>query len=234
LLFLYSPVEDPECHSALAISNGRLFFGGGMFDRPDGGKFLWSVDAATGKEIWRYQSHLGGTHSDCPSTPAVSGDTVVFTTANAVAAVHVSTGKPVWNHLVTVLSGGYPKALNLSQPAIGAGVVFAADSQALLSWSIDDGHALPELRGQIGSDPVIVHMSTYEGTLYFFGDLPADAGTPGKYPLHAMDIASHKILWAHRTNRPVPNFIDWQSNYASPTASGVYYDNANLFAKVAR
>jgi hypothetical protein len=57
---------------------------------------------------------------------------------------------------------------------------------------------------------------------------------PGSLLLHAMDIKSRKILWTHRTNRPSPGFTDWQSDYVVPTASGIYYDNANLFAKVAR
>jgi len=65
-------------------------------------------------------------------------------------------------------------------------------------------------------------------------DQPEDAGTPGKYPLHAVDIASGRILWTHRANRPVTGFTDWQSSYVTPTASGVYYENANLLAKVVR
>jgi hypothetical protein len=102
------------------------------------------------------------------------------------------------------MSGGYPKALVLSQPVTGAGVVFASDSEALLSWSAEDGGPLGELRGKVGSDPQIVRMSAYEGTLYFCADLPADSGTPGKYLLHAMDIATRTVLWTHRTNRPFP------------------------------
>jgi outer membrane protein assembly factor BamB len=131
------------------------------------GKFLWAVNAATGSEIWRYESRFqfGATNTDCTNTPVAEGDTVVFTTANAVAAVRASTGKPLWNHLVTVLSGGYPKALVLSEPIIGAGVVFAANDRALLSWSAGDGHPLGELPGKVGTDPQVVHMVTYEGTL---------------------------------------------------------------------
>jgi outer membrane protein assembly factor BamB len=234
--FLYAPVEDPECHSNLAFSNGRIYFGGGMFDRKDApGKFLWAVDAATGREVWRRESHLQyGSSTDCPSTPVVSGDTVLYTAGHGVAAVRASSGTPLWSHLVTKMSGGYPKALVLSQPATGAGVVFASNSEALLSWSVEDGRALAELRGLVGSDPQIVRMSAYEGTLYFCADLPSDAGAPGKYLLHAMDIATRRILWTHRTNRPVAGFTEWQTSFVTPTASGVYYDNAMLFAKVAR
>jgi len=234
--FHYSPNEDPECHSDLAFSNGRLFFGGGTsYVRDAPGKFLWAVDAATGHELWRRESHLQFSSSaDCPSTPVVSGDTILYTVSNAIAAVKAATGTPVWNHLVTKMSGGYPKALVLSRPVAGAGVVFASDSEALLSWSVADGRPLGELRGLVGSDPQTVRMSAYEGTLYFCLNLPEDAGTPGKYRLHAMDIASRKILWTHRTNRDAAGFTDWQSSYTIPTSSGVYYDNAGLFAKVAR
>jgi len=122
----------------------------------------------------------------------------------------------------------------LSQPVTGASVVFASSSEGLLSWSAADGRPLGELRFLVFGDPQVVRMSTYEGALYFCADLPADAGAPGKYLLHAMDIATRKILWVHRTNRPSPGFTEWRTTYVLPTASGIYYENANLFAKVGR
>jgi len=57
------------------------------------------------------------------------------------------------------------KALVLSQPVIGAGVVFASDAHALLSWSAADGRPRGELRFESGTDPQVVTMSAYEGTL---------------------------------------------------------------------
>jgi len=49
-----------------------------------------------------------------------------------------------------------------------------------------------------------------------------------------MDVATGRILWTHRVNRPIPYMPDWQTHYILPTSSGVYYENSGLLAKAAR
>jgi outer membrane protein assembly factor BamB len=52
--------EDPDCPSSgITLASNRLYFSGGQHDGSKSpGRFLWAVDATTGKEIWKYQSHL--------------------------------------------------------------------------------------------------------------------------------------------------------------------------------
>jgi len=176
-------------------------------------------------------------HRKSPTVNALAQHNYGQTSSTLLLSVGQATGVGggIWiDNVLAFRQGRSGKALQLSEPVAGAGVVFAADSQALLSWSAKDRKPLGELRGLVGSDPQIVRMSTYEGTLYFCADLPEDAGMPGKHLLHAVDIASRKILWTHRTNRAAAGFTDWQTSYTVPTSSGVYYDNEGLFAKVAR
>ncbi len=234
--FVYAP-EDPECPSGLTLANNRLFFGGGTHDSSHApGKFLWAVDAATGKELWKYQSHLVANYiSDCVSTPAAFGDTVVVTTGNNVLALRASTGAVLWTRKSEGVSGGYPKPYPLSAPTIADNIVFAARSKAIDSWNLADGKPLPAIPVDIGSDIDFTHLYADGNTLFFLGDQPTDTDSkPGQHPLHAMDIPSRKILWTHRVNRDVRFLDNWPTGEILVTPTAVYYENNSLIAKVAR
>lgn len=228
--------DDPECPSGLTLANNRFFFGGGTHDGSHSpGKFLWAVDASTGKELWKYQSHLVAKYiSDCVSTPAVSGDTVVVTSSNAVLALRASTGALLWTRKSEGVSGGYPKPFPLSAPIIVKSVVFAARVGAIESWNLADGKPLPAFPVTFGSDVDFIHLYAADDTLFFLGDLAGDTGKPGRHPLHAMDISTHRILWTHRVNRDI-RFVDtWTTDSILVTPTAIYYDNNSLIAKVAR
>jgi outer membrane protein assembly factor BamB len=234
--FVYA-AEDPECPSGLTLVNNRFFFGGGTHDGAHApGKFLWAVDPASGKELWKYQSHLVAQYiSDCVSTPAVSGDTVVVTVANSVLALRASTGALLWTRKSEGVSGGYPKPYPLSAPTIANDVVFAARSSAIESWNLADGRPLPAIPVNIGSDIDFTHLYADGATLFFLGDQATDtASKPGWHPLHAMDIPSRKILWTHRVNREVRFLDTWSTGEILVTPTAVYYENNSLIAKVSR
>jgi hypothetical protein len=91
-----------------------------------------------------------------------------------------------------------------------------------------------EIASKLGSDPTRALISEKDGVLFFVAELPTDGCTAGKWPLHAMDVATGRILWTHRVNRPIPYMPDWQTHYILPTSSGVYYENSGLLAKAAR
>ena len=226
---------DPVCATGIALAGKRLFFGGGQRDGAHSpGNSLHAIDATTGKELWSYQSHFVFTYStDCYSTPAVSGDTVVVTSRSKVLALRASTGKLLWSGKSEGVSGGYPKPYPLSAPAIGQGIVFAARSDAIESWSLADGRPLPTFPAILGNEE-LVHLYVDGNTLFFLGDLASDTGTPGRYPLHAMEIPSRKILWTHRVNRDVRYSDSWPTHEIFVTPDAVYYDNFSLVAKVAR
>ena len=80
----------------------------------------------------------------------------------------------------------------------------------------------------------VVKWTLFAVMLYFVGQRAEDDALPGKYPLHALEIASGRFLWRHRVNRDVPNLQDWKTSTLLPSADGVYYENAQLVAKVAR
>ncbi|MDR3737918.1 MAG: PQQ-binding-like beta-propeller repeat protein [Terracidiphilus sp.] len=226
---------DPVCATGIALSGNRLFFGGGQRDGAHSpGRSLHAVDAATSKQLWHYQSHFVADYiSDCFSTPAVSGDTVVVTSRSKVLALRASTGALLWSGKSEGVSGGYPKPYPLSAPVIGQGIVFAARSDAIESWSLADGRPLPALPAFLGNEE-LVHLYVDGATLFFLGDLASDTGKLGHYPLHAMEIPSGKILWTHRVNRDIRYAESWPTNEIFITPDAVYYDNFSLVAKIAR
>jgi len=230
--------EDPDCPSpGVTLANNRLYFSGGQHDGSKSpGRFLWAVDATTGNEIWKYQSHLVAEYiSDVVSTPAVSGDTVVATSGNTILALSASTGSPLWTGKAEGVSGGYPKPYPLSAPVIGQGIVFAARSGAIESWDMADGNPLAPMPVKFSTDIDFTHLQADGATLFFLGDIPNDeASKPGQAPIHAMDIPSRKILWTHRVNRETKYLENWPTYNILVTPTAVYYDNNSLVAKVAR
>jgi outer membrane protein assembly factor BamB len=228
--------EDPDCPSpGVTLAGNRLYFSGGQHDGSKSpGRFLWAVDATTGKEIWKYQSHLVAKYtSDIVSTPAISGDTVVATSSNIILALSASTGSLLWTGKAEGVSGGYPKPYPLSAPVIGDGIVFAARSDAIESWSLADGASLPTFPAALGNEEN-VHLFVDGATLFFLGDLASDTGQPGRHPLHAIDIHTREVLWTHRVNREIKYQENWRTSDILVTPTAVYYDNNSLIAKVAR
>jgi outer membrane protein assembly factor BamB len=227
--------SDPVCATGIALADNRLFFGGGQRDATHSpGNFLHAVDATTGKELWHYQSHsIADYISDCYSTPAVSGDTVVVTSRSKVFALSASTGDLLWSGKSEGVSGGYPKPYPLSTPVIGQGIVFAARSDAIESWSLADGGPLPSFPAALGNEEQ-VHLYVDGSTLFFLGDLASDNGKSGRSPLHAIDIQTREVLWTHRVNRDAKYSDTWPTHEIYITPDAIYYDNFSLVAKVAR
>lgn len=108
-----------EGFSSVSVADGRLYT---LWDENDR-QFLVSLDAATGKEVWRHTLGAGFTnpYGDGPrSTPLVS-DGVVFAigTQGLLVATDASTGKVRWQHdLVGEFSSDLPSYGYASSPLV--------------------------------------------------------------------------------------------------------------------
>ncbi len=235
--FAYA-TDDPSCPSGLTLANNRLYFSAGQRDssKSSPGNFLWAVDAATGKELWKYQTHLIVKYiSDIFATPSASAETVVATSGNVILALRASTGTLLWSNKAEGVSGGYPKPYPLSAPIIANGIAFAARLEAIESWNLADGKPLPAIPVKFLTDIDFTHLYADGATLFFLGNIPNDPDSQaGRAPLHAMDIPSRKILWTHRVNRQSKFIENWVTENVLVTPTAVYYDNNSLIAKVAR
>jgi outer membrane protein assembly factor BamB len=90
----YGPGKG-KCPTAMSLADGVLYFGGGEVSYGgSAGRFLWALDAATGKVLWRYQAKpeeydSGGA---CVTPPAVSGGIVVTASEHVLFALDAKTG----------------------------------------------------------------------------------------------------------------------------------------------
>lgn len=230
--------DDPECPTGLALHDGLLAFGGGRHwmgkskGRP---KALWAVDAATGKERWQTPLELerNAEGGQCLTTPVIADGTVVTTAQHVVFGLDAASGAVRWSGYVKRERGGYPRWMRLSQVAVSRGVVFAVFDEGIASWSLARGAQFPELPGTMDPNSQVHRMKELDGVLYFVG-LLAGEDPSLKYILHALDVSTGRVLWRHRTSRPKKFMEDWRTTEVLPTPGGVYYENAQLLAKVTR
>lgn len=147
------PVPTP------AVSNGRLFVGGGF-----GSYEFYAIDAHTGHTAW----HLC-TKDDGPTAAVVADGCAVFNTESCtLEVVAMSTGGVVWERWL-----GDPL---LAQPATMEGRVFMAyphgGTHRLGCFSLRDGKPLwaTRLDHDVITAPVVaegkVYLSTFDGTVW--------------------------------------------------------------------
>jgi Ca-activated chloride channel homolog len=147
-----------------AVVGGKVFVGGG-FGRHE----FYALDAATGKVVWRYQ-----THDDGPTAAVVQDGYVAFNTESCELEILALDGKPVWKKWL-----GDPL---MSMPAISAGKVYMAYPNSkgdhhhyLACFDLKTGKEFwkKTIAGEIITAPVVadekVCLATLEGTLYCFG-----------------------------------------------------------------
>lgn len=129
--FVFTPTKG-QCPTAMALADGVLYFGGSeeLMERSNG-PFLWAVNAATGKELWRFKTAPGRDRGDCVSSPAVAQGTVVVTSDHTLYALDARTGAVRWKTDRALTMNGQPKTERLSEPIIVGGVIYCY---------MDDGH----------------------------------------------------------------------------------------------
>jgi outer membrane protein assembly factor BamB len=236
----HSPEETSTCPTRAVLSEGVLFFGGADYSSQNG--YLWALDASSGKVLWKAQMlRKGSRTSPCISTPAVSGHLVVTTAviaSNFIAAYNVSTGGLAWKQEDERIENGKRTASALSSVVIADGVAYSLYENGLAYWSVDSGRPLGRIAGNFTTSSYVSDdtlMAESGGTLYFLGHLPDDGDEyPGEHPLHAMDLATRKILWTHRVNRTGKVEANWRTRQFLVTNDAIYYENNKFMAKISR
>jgi outer membrane protein assembly factor BamB len=197
-----------EIHSAPAIVDGVLYFGGG-----DGG--VYAVDAETGKERW----HFSG-NSPISSSPAVVENVVyVGSDDGTLYAIDAATGKERWNFPgsrpnaspavvgETVYVGsedGFAFALDAAtgqerwraplgasasrSPAVADGVAYIGSTDGILH-ALDAASGAERWRFQIDGGGTITTPAVADGTIYQ-ATFDSDANQ-----FYAIDAATGKELW---------------------------------------
>ncbi|WP_248907814.1 outer membrane protein assembly factor BamB family protein [Halocatena marina] len=138
-----------------AVADQTLYVGSGT---PESGSFVIALDAATGERRWRTKlSH------EFPRL--IATDEHVFAATNtALYGIAADTGDILWSKESSPLQTGQSE--NVSQPAIGDGVVYAAIGETMYALDRASGDVQWEMFiSEYGGGPLVAHA---DGVVYSF------------------------------------------------------------------
>lgn len=209
-------------HSSPVVSNGRIY----VFARQGEDEVLLSLEASTGKEIWRsaqpisYQMNPAATgHGKGPkSTPVVSNGTICTLGISGVLSCHnAAMGKVKWRR---EFSKQYPKTSPLygtsMSPVVDKGLLIAHvgghDKGALTAFDIETGAVKwsNETDGPAYSSPIIVTLAGVRQLVTF-----------KQRNLVGINVATGKLLW----------LIPAKSEYDTNSVTAVAYKDLLIFAR---
>ena len=209
-------------HSSPVMSNGRLY----VFARQGEDEVLLSLDAATGKEIWRstqtvaYEMHQAAKgHGKGPkSTPVISGGSVCTFGISGIISCHdTRTGKLKWRREFSKL---YPKTSPLfgtaMSPVIDNGLLIAHvgghDKGALTAFDVETGTVKwsNEADGPAYASPIIVTLAGVRQVVTFM-----------QKDVVGIDATTGKSLWK----------IPAKSQYDENAVTAVSYKDMVVFSR---
>lgn len=183
-------------HSSPVVANGKIY----VFSRQGEEETLLSLDAASGKEIWRssqpiaFEMHPAATaHGKGPkSTPVVSNGSVFTLGISGVLSAHdARSGKLKWRH---EFSKQYPKTWpaygTAMSPIVDQGLVIAhvgGDGKgALIAFDAETGAVkwTNDMDGPAQASPIIVNLAGVRQLVTFT-----------QKNLVGVDLANGKLLW---------------------------------------
>jgi Ca-activated chloride channel family protein len=168
-------LQQPMPLATPAISNGRLYVGGGF-----GSYDFYCLDANTGKTIWRVT-----TTDDGPTGAVVSGDYVAYNTESCTLEVRLcSNGELAWGRWL-----GDPL---MSQPAI-------SEDRVLMCWPNISGGQQEQAAPDNDGDPVpdnqtMQNSSSPDANKLVHGGVAVN-GT-GTHALGCFDLKTGSVHWA--------------------------------------
>jgi len=233
--FTYSGGKS-NCPTGAVVANGLVYFGG-TDEVGNKGPFLWAVDAATGKQAWRYKAGVEtNSNGECVSPAALAYGVVVVTAKRVLYALDAQSGNLLWKKQGMRTVKGEQKPEDLSEPIIANGIVYAFMQDGLTGWELKSGKAVFDLPGKFTVDAGVSRMAEAGGVLYVLANLPGNDGADAPFrPLNAVDVASGKILWTHRVNRPSAPNLDtnqWRTLFVLPDEGALYYENKSILVKL--
>ena len=216
-----------EIRTPPAVVDGTVYFGGGWTPGFESApqntdRNFYAVDAATGKEKWRYvapewkgqpdEGPMGGIalrEEGAASAPAVSGGTVYFGAwNNAIYAVDAQTGQQKWKYSPEKDNYIYPQIaisegnvlfvteVQPGQGSMGYNNFYSLDSESgNEKWSFKTGEMKKE-DGAAGSIRYrLLSTPSVSGGLVYFGSLDRN--------IYALDVNSGTKKWSFTADRRV-------------------------------
>lgn len=209
-------------HASPVIANGKIY----VFARQGEEEVLLSLDAATGKELWRssqpiaYEMHEAATgHGKGPkSTPIVyKGNVYTFGISGVLSCHDARTGKVKWRQ---EFSKQFPKTSPLfgtaMSPIIDSGLLIAHvgghDKGALTAFDPETGAVKwsNEVDGPGYSSPIVVKLAGVRQLV-----------TSTQRNVIGVDVENGKLLW----------LLPAKSKYDENSVSAIAYKDMVIFAR---
>jgi outer membrane protein assembly factor BamB len=182
-----------EGFSSVSVSEGRLY---SLWDEGES-EFLVSLDAATGKELWRYR--VGAAYSSSwgngpRSTPAV-GDRLVYAVSarGNLHAVAARDGRAIWSHdLAREFGGTMPEYGYSSSPLIQDDKLFVEaggqDHRAFIAFDKSTGQVVWASQTDVAaySSPLAITVDGVRHIVFFSAS-----------GLFAVTPENGRLLWKH-------------------------------------
>jgi len=224
-----------SCPTTPTLADGVLYYGGGEDDQRGDGVWLWALDAASGRELWRFAAKYDTAlrKGRCVRRPAVGDGIVIVTTEHVVIGVDARLGTERWRQAVVRGPRGAQRYGVLSSPVVAGGRVYAITDDALIGWELASGRQAFELPGTYPGPNGIRHIVASEGTLYFVANFEQPGTKTNREGfLYAVDAATAHVRWRHRVNRDVQYVDQWSTRFFAVVGSDVYYENHGFLAKL--
>lgn len=240
-----------SCRAVPILHDGTVYVSGAV---PDAGQtssytHLVAIDAATGKERWRYPSApiRGNNIGVCLEQPLISGSTIFGTVSETLHAVDLATGKDRWAPVeVRRPVEGRERAVELGGLVDAGPVLVGMTSGFLIAFDKATGKTAWEVKGQYRvSSPAtavagkVLYFQGHPGAepasevqdriVYQGGKpVPTVPALPGGR-LNAIDLETREILWSFSRPTAEPN---WPFGFIAAVDGGLWVDSYQALIKL--
>lgn len=193
------------------------------------GHFIFALDAATGREIWRHQPKgIYSRNGACTAQLVVTADTVYAAGETRFFGIDRATGRDRFPPAVVKQAAGSKEYVIDPLGLVDAGdVIVGMTHDYLLGFDKVTGRNVWEVPVK---SPRSRRLSAVSGNvLYFHGSLSDDPKDLERGKLHALDLNTRQILWSF--SRPTAE-ANWAFGNATPVAGGLWVDSYQAMVRL--
>ena len=242
-----------SCKSTPVVRGGTVYVNGSVVVTPADAnraavysRQLFALDAATGKERWRYRVATAPSGA-CLEQPIVTADTLFAVSEATLYAVDLATGRDRWKPTeVRATVEGRDRAQAVFGLVDADNLLIGLTTHALLAFDKTSGKTAWQVPGQyrenspstavsgrvlyLQGHPGAKPADEVQGRILYVGGKPVEpspALPPGK--LNALDLDTRAILWSFSRPTQEPN---WPFGFVTPVDGGLWVDSYQALVKL--
>ena len=226
--------QRAPCVSAPVVRDATIYLTGSAVT-PEAGAaapityFLFALDAATGREQWRYRADAPYVREGvCLRQPVVTADAIFAAGENRLYAIDKATGKDRWPGVeVRGLADGRDRLQELHGLVDAGDIVVGVTPVSLVAFSKSTGQMAWQLTGAYRTSAP--STAVVDDVLYFQGSPQAKPAAAAAGTLHALDLKTREILWSFSRPTPQPN---WPFGRVAIVDGAIWVDSYQSLVKL--